>query len=86
MALECFARAAPLSRERAIAALSGSADSPAAVGVVGQLLGATLGPDWLPPGQLRALELGALVRLVAEDLHAVAIADVELDFRRYPPE
>jgi ADP-ribosylglycohydrolase len=63
------------------AAHSGDSDSTAAI--TGNLLGAMLGADALPPGWLAALELRDVVERIACDLHAALIRGESL--RAYPP-
>jgi ADP-ribosylglycohydrolase/protein-tyrosine phosphatase len=54
--------------------------------LTGQLIGAHHGTHGWPGAWLDAVDRASLVRRAAVDLHAVAIADMELDFVAFPPE
>ncbi len=60
-------------------------DSDSTGSITGNLLGAMLGIEALPPRWLEALELREVIDRVAVDLHASTVIGAELDFESYPP-
>jgi ADP-ribosylglycohydrolase len=87
IALLCALRAAgrtPMSTTLWRAAAHGG-DSDSAGSLTGNLLGANLGVEGLPPLWLDDLELREVIERVARDLHTTYVLGLEPDALRYPP-
>jgi ADP-ribosyl-[dinitrogen reductase] hydrolase len=62
-----------------------SGDSDSTGSITGNLLGAIVGVNGLPPHWVAQIELRPVIERLGKDLYAVAVDGVELDHTAYPP-